>query len=389
MLNDSLRVELDQIRTNGLYRSLREVSSPQGREIILDGKKVLNFCSNDYLGLAADQRLAIAAQVSMTRSGFGSGASRLVCGNMTEHVRLEKEIAQHKKTEAALVFSSGYMANVGVITALCSREDIIFSDRLNHASILDGSVMSRAELQRYPHNDMAALEDMLARAPGSRRKLIVTDTVFSMDGDVAPLKELVRLAKTHGAWLMVDEAHAYGVFGPTGAGLVEAEGLGNDVLIQMGTLSKAAGSFGAYVAGSQELIDYLINSARSFIYSTAMPPAVAAASRVAVKIIHDEPGRRERLHRNADRLRGELQKLGFDTLKSASPIIPVVVGGSDRAVELSKQLLERGVFVSAIRPPTVPKGAARLRVTVTAAHTQEDIDRCLEAFASVRDRGGS
>jgi 8-amino-7-oxononanoate synthase len=388
-MRDVLRKELAQIRTNGLYRSLREVASPQGREIVLDGKKVLNFCSNDYLGLSADQRLAIAAQVSMTRSGFGSGASRLVCGNMTEHVRLEKEIAQHKKTEAALVFSSGYMANVGAITALCGREDVIFCDKLNHASILDGCVMSRAELRRYPHKDLAALEEMLSQAQGFRRKLIVTDTVFSMDGDVAPLKELVRLAKMHGAWLMVDEAHAYGVFGPTGAGLVEAEGLGNDVPIQMGTLSKAAGSFGAYVAGSQELIDYLINSARSFIFTTAMPPAVAAASRIAVRIIQEETGRRERLRRNTDHLRGELQKLGFDTLQSVSPIIPVMVGEAERALELSKKLLERGIFVSAIRPPAVPKGTARLRVTVTAAHTQDDILRCVKAFSEIKERSGA
>jgi 8-amino-7-oxononanoate synthase len=385
----ALKQELDEIKANGLFRSIREVSSPQGREIVLDGKKVLNFCSNDYLGLSADPRLSAAAQQAMAEHGFGSGASRLVCGNSDEHVQLERELAQFKKTEAALVFSSGYMANVGILSALCGRGDIIFSDKLNHASIVDGCILSRAELRRYPHNDIAALEDSLAKARDFRRKLIVTDTVFSMDGDRAPLKALARLAKEYDAWLMVDEAHAFGVFGPMGAGLVEEEDLGNDVPVQMGTLSKAAGSFGAYVAGSHELIDFLINTARSFIFTTALPPAVAAASRVALQIIREEPERRELLLRNAERLRQELQSLGFDTLQSLSPIIPVVVGEAEAAVDFSRRLLERGIFVSAIRPPTVPKGTARLRVTVTAAHTDEDIARCCEAFAGIRDKVGA
>jgi 8-amino-7-oxononanoate synthase len=276
------------------------------------------------------------------------------------------------------------MANVGVLSALCGREDIILSDKLNHASIVDGALLSRAELRRYPHNDVAALEDMLSKAHGFRRRLIVTDAVFSMDGDIAPLKDLAQLAREYNAWLMVDEAHAFGVFGPDGAGLVAELGLGHEVDIQMGTLSKAAGSFGAYVAGPRELIDHLINNARSFIYSTAMPPAVAAASRVALRIIREEPELRVRLRQNADRLRAELQGLGFNTLQSLSPIIPVVVGETPEALDLSQRLLERGIFVSAIRPPTVPKGTARLRVTVTAAHTEEDIARCVEAFAGMQ-----
>ena len=382
-MRSALRQELDKIKTGGLYRSLREVSSPQGREIVLDGNRVLNFCSNDYLGLSADPRLLAAAQQSLAQRGFGSGSARLVCGNSDEQVLLEKELARFKKTEAALVFSSGYMANVGILSALCGREDVIFSDKLNHASIVDGCVLSRAELWRYPHRDIIALEGLLAKASGFRRKLIVTDTVFSMDGDIAPLKDLVRLAKEYDAWLMVDEAHAFGIFGPTGGGRVEEEGLGQDVPIQMGTLSKAAGSYGAYVAGSEELIDLLINTARSFIFTTALPPAVAAASRTALRIIQEEPERRERLRRNADRLRRELQRLGFDTLERVSPIIPVVVGEAEAAVDLSRRLLERGIFVSAVRPPTVPQGSARLRVTVTAAHTEDDITRCVEAFAGV------
>ena len=334
--------------------------------------------------MSADTRLSAAAQEALLRRGFGSGASRLVCGNSDEHLQLEQELARFKKTEAALVFNCGYMANVGIMSALCGREDVILSDRLNHASIVDGAVLSRAEFRRYPHKDVNTLEDMLRKVSGFRRRLIVTDTVFSMDGDIAPLRDLVRLAKAHNAWLMVDEAHACGVFGPTGAGLVEELGLGDDVPVQMGTLSKAAGSFGAYVAGSRELIDYLINTARSFIFTTALPPAVAAASRAALRIIRDEPERRERLRRNADLLRRELQGLGFDTLESVSPVIPVVVGKAEEAVGLSQRLLERGIFVSAIRPPTVPKGTARLRVTVTAAHTEEDLARCVEAFKEIR-----
>jgi 8-amino-7-oxononanoate synthase len=384
-MRSALKPELDKIKANGLYRSLREVSAPQGREIVLEGNKVLNFCSNDYLGLSADPRLSAAAQKAMAERGFGSGSARLVCGNSDEHVQLEKELARFKKTASALVFSSGYMANVGVLSALCGREDIIFSDKLNHASILDGCVLSRAELKRYPHRDVNTLAGLLSKAHGFRRKLIVTDTVFSMDGDVAPIKDLVRLARESDAWLMVDEAHAFGIFGPTGAGLVEEAGLGQDVPIQMGTLSKAVGSFGAYVAGSAELIDLLVNTARSFIFTTALPPAVAAASRAALRIIREEPERRVRLRRNADRLRRELQGLGFDTLESVSPIIPIVVGEAEQAVDLSRRLLERGIFVSAIRPPTVPQGSARLRVTVTAAHTEDDLTRCIEAFAGLQN----
>jgi 8-amino-7-oxononanoate synthase len=290
-----------------------------------------------------------------------------------------------KKTEAALVFSSGYMANAGIISALVGRDDVVFSDRLNHASIVDGIVLSRAELKRYPHNDVGALEELLAKATGARRRLIVTDTVFSMDGDVAPLKEIALLAKKYGAWFMVDEAHAFGVLGPTGCGLIEELGLETDVDIQMGTLSKAAGSFGAYAAGPRELIDHLVNTARSFIFTTGLPPAIAAASRAALTIMREEPGRRERVLRSAQRLRTGLRQFGFDTLQSVTPIIPVAIGEATRAVEFSKQLLERGVFVQAIRPPTVPQGTARLRVTVTAAHTDDDIARCLEVFKGVRN----
>ncbi len=382
-MNNALRQELDILEADGLRRSLRPLASAQGRQIMLDGREVLNFCSNDYLGLAADPRLAAAAQKAMARYGFGSGASRLVCGDMDEHEALEEEIALFKGTAAALLFSSGYMANTGIVPSLVGREDAVFSDRLNHASIVDGIVLSRAHLYRYPHVDMNALDEMLAKAT-ARRKLIVTDTVFSMDGDIAPLKEIVALAKKHQAWLMVDEAHAFGLLGPTGAGCAEALGLEADIDVQMGTLSKATGSYGAYAAGSVELRNFLINTARSFIFTTALPPAVAAASRAALVIMREEPWRRAKVMDNARLMREGLQKAGFDTLKSATPIIPVMVGAAADASAISRKLLSAGIFVAAIRPPTVPKGAARLRVTVTAAHTEDDINRCIEAFKHAR-----
>ncbi len=382
-----LDAQLKDLQARGLRRTLREVQSPQGREITVDGRKVLNFCSNDYLGLANDGRVKAAAIASVGKDGFGSGASRLVCGNMSVYARLEERLAALKKTEACLLFSSGYMANTGIIPALVGRGDIVFCDRLNHASIMDGIVLSRAELKRYPHADMQALEGDLQRAclpdrqaSGHQRKLIITDSVFSMDGDRAPLKEITDLARRYEAWVMVDEAHAFGVLGPTGMGLVEELGLSNEVQVQMGTLSKAAGCFGAYVCGSAVLKGSLVNHARSFIYTTGLPPSVAAAARAAVDIIVAETGRRERLLDNARYARRGLNKLGFDTMNSTTPIIPVVIGEADRAAAASQKLFEQGIFVGAIRPPTVPANTARLRITVTSEHTKEDLDRLLDAM---------
>ncbi len=384
-MDEILNIELNELRGKGLFRSLRTLSSSQGRMITIDGKEVLNFCSNDYLGLASDRRLQEAVVRATFQYGVGSGASRLVCGNSAEHEALERDIAVLKKTETALVFNSGYAANTGIITALVGRDDVVFSDKLNHASIVDGIVLSRAELKRYPHCDVAALSDLLEKTKTTGRKLIVTDTVFSMDGDIAPLKEIAALARRYGAWLMVDEAHAFGVFGACGAGLVERMGLEGQVDIQMGTLSKAAGVSGAYVAGSNTLRDYLVNHARSFIYTTAQPPALAAAAREAVRIIRDEPLRRERLLKNADHLREGIRFLGFDTLNSQSPIIPLVLGEADKALLWSKEFFKRGIFVSAIRPPTVPEHTARLRVTITAGHTSEDLTRFLDVLRSVKE----
>lgn len=378
-----LEQHLKQLDSQSMMRHLRQVQGAQSRQIVIDGQKVLNFCSNNYLGLADDPRIIQAAKSALDQSGFGSGASRLVCGSMTQHHELEGKIATFKKTQAALVFSSGYMANTGSIPALFDREDVIFSDRLNHASIIDGILLSRAKLQRYQHNDMKSLEDLLKESAGFKKRLIVTDAVFSMDGDIANLKEIVRLAKQYEAYVMVDEAHSFGIFGTNGAGLVEQEGLSDQVDIQMGTLSKAAGCFGAYVVGSRLLCDYLVNHARSFIYTTAIPPNLAAAASVAIDIMAQDRPRRIKVLENANYLRAGLAKLGFDTLNSTTPIIPVILKDAARALTVSKQLLEQGIFVQAIRPPTVPANTARLRVTVMATHTKDDLDKLLDSMGAL------
>ncbi|MBI4308895.1 MAG: 8-amino-7-oxononanoate synthase [Candidatus Omnitrophica bacterium] len=385
MNQDWLTDHLEDLQQKNLRRHLRTCSSPQSSRTTIDGKEVINFCSNDYLGLANDPRLYSAASRAMAQYGFGAGASRLVCGNMAPHEELETALADLKKTQSALVFNSGYAANTGAISALFGRGDIIFADKFNHASIVDGIILSRAEFKRYPHGDMQALEEALKQSTGYKKRLIVTDSVFSMDGDAAPLNTIVALARRYDAWVMVDEAHAFGVLGENGGGLAEAMGLGADIDIQMGTLSKAAGCLGAYVCGGKELREYLINHARSFIYTTAMPPALAAAARCAVGIIGGPEGqqRREQLKSNAGYIRTGLKALGFDTMNSNTPIIPVLVKNAARAVAMSGRLLEQNIFVQAMRPPTVPVYAARLRVTVTATHTKEDLDCLLEGMKSL------
>ncbi len=375
--------EVVLLKAQGLTRRLRRQEGAQGREITIDGRKVLNFCSNDYLGLADDPRLKEAAVQTIGREGLGAGASRLVCGNMLAHQRLEGAIARFKAAEACLLFSTGYMANVGIISSIFGREDIVFCDRLNHASIIDGILLSQARLRRYPHRDMQALEAMLQEASGFKKKGIITDSVFSMDGDIAPLNEIVRLARTYDCIVMIDEAHALGVMGENGRGLAEHCGVEDQIDIAMGTLSKAAGSFGAYCCGSAELIAFLVNKARSFIYTTGMPPAIAAASMRAIEIIQGEPARRQRLWENTGYMKAALKSAGWDTLGSQTPIIPIVVGDPEVAVAFSDRLLEEGVFVSAIRPPTVPQDTARLRLTVTAAHTREDLDYAVGKLKAV------
>jgi len=302
---------------------------------------------------------------------------------MGAHEKLEKELAVFKNTESALAYSSGYMANTGIIPALIDRDSVVLSDRLNHASIVDGIVLSRAKLLRYPHADLQALEEMLKNISAGKRKLIVTDTVFSMDGDKAPLEGIVDLAYRYETILMVDEAHGFGVLGTHGGGLVEELGLEKDVDVQMGTLSKAAGCFGAYACGTKALREYLINKSRSFIYTTGMPPALAEAARVSLQIIRQGDQLRQQLHQNAECVRVGLKAMGFDTMNSSTPIIPLLVRDSQQAVSMSKQLLQQGIFVQAIRPPTVPMGEARLRLTVMATHTPEDLDQLLNVIRTL------
>ncbi len=366
-----------------MRRHLRSQGGPQSRELTVEGRNVLNFCSNNYLGLADDPRLQEAAIESIREEGFGSGASRLVCGNMPAHERLEQAIARFEGAQDCLLFNSGYMANVGIISSVFGREDIIFSDRLNHASILDGILLSQARFKRYPHKDTEALEKMLQSATGFKKRGIITDSVFSMDGDIAPLDEIVGLAKRYGCLVMIDEAHALGVMGKGGRGLAEHFAVEDQVDIRMGTLSKAAGSFGAYCCGSKALISFLVNKARSFIYTTGMPPSVAAASMMAMEIIGQDFSLRERLWQNTRYLREKIVRLGFDTMDSQTPIIPILLGRCDLAVEFSQRLFEKGIWVSAIRPPTVPPKTARLRLTVTAAHTKEDLDFLIEGLQIV------
>jgi len=378
-----LKKDLAQMAALGLRRALKSVDSPQGTTIVLNGREVLNFSSNDYLGLSNDARLKRAVVEAIEQYGLGAGASRLICGNMRAHEELEAQLALFKKSESALVFSSGYMANTGTISALMGRNDIVLSDKLNHASIIDGIILSRAKFLRYPHADVQALEGMLRTSDPTQRKLIVTDSVFSMDGDKAPLKEIVDLARRYEAMVMVDEAHGIGVLGAHGGGLVEELGLQDQVDIQMGTLSKAVGVLGAYVCGTSLLREYLINKSRAFIYTTALPPALAHAAGVALQIIQQDDRLRGQLIDNAQYLLAGLKSLGLDTMNSSTPIIPVLVKDPARAMDISRYLLKQGIFVQAIRPPTVPVNTARLRLTVTATHARDDLDRLLDALRTI------
>jgi 8-amino-7-oxononanoate synthase len=346
----------------------------------IDGRELIHFGSNDYLGLAADPRLAQAATEAVAHDGWGSGASPLVTGHTTAHQRLAQRLAEFEGVEAALVFSSGFAANAGAIAALVGPGDVVYCDRKNHASLFDGCRLSRADVRVYPHADCTRLASLLSESQKHRRRLIVTDGLFSMDGDLAPLAALAELAARHNAMLMVDEAHATGVFGISGRGICEHLGVEDGVPIRIGTLSKALGSIGGFVAGSQSLIDWLVNRARPYVFSTAAPPATAAASLAAINIIHDEPQRRQRLLARADALREELIRQGWNIGTSASQIIPLVVGDAERAVKMSTELHDRGIFLPAIRPPTVPDGEACLRISLTANHTDEMIAKLLAAL---------
>lgn len=386
MIGSFLTETLNDLQQRGLYRTMREMTGPQGAHITISGREVLNFCSNNYLGLASDSRLKEAAKQAIEQEGFGSGASRLVCGNMLAHQKLEEKLAQFKGMESAITFSTGYMVNIGIISSLFGRGDVIFADRLNHASLIDGILLSQVEFKRYPHCDMEGLETMLRNSSGFKKRAIITDSVFSMDGDLAPLKEIVDLAQKYDCSVMIDEAHALGVFGAKGEGLAHHLGLQDKIDIQMGTLSKAAGSFGAYCCGSKELISFLINKARSFIYTTALPPSVAAVSMRAIEIIEKEEDLRKTLWGKTEYVKKHLKDLGFNTMNSASPIIPILVKDSIVALEFSQRLLEEGIFISAIRPPTVPVNTARLRLTVMATHSREDLEYLVEKIEKIGEK---
>ena len=376
--------ELAALERQSLRRHPAVRQGRQAARASLGQRELVHFSSNDYLGLAADPRLAAAVREVLASEGWGSGASPLVSGYSQLHQRLEEELARFEGTEAALLFGSGFAANAGCVAALVGPGDAIYSDRKNHASLWDGCRLSRADVRVYPHGDWRHLEQQLAQSQRYRRRLIVTDSLFSMDGDLAPLAELVELAERYEAMLMIDEAHATGVFGPQGRGVAEQLGLEDRIPIRVGTLSKALGAIGGFVAGSRALIEWLVNRARPYIFSTASPAACAAAARAALQIVIEEPQRRVGLLEQAASLRTALQEQGWRLGPSASQIIPLIVGEPEEALRLSRALHERGFFVPAIRPPTVPEGEACLRISLTAGHTPEMIAGLLDALAGLR-----
>ncbi|MBT8441063.1 MAG: 8-amino-7-oxononanoate synthase [Gammaproteobacteria bacterium] len=385
---DDIETTLTRLDKRGLYRRRRVVDSALSRTMVLDGREVLNFCSNDYLGLASDPRVAAAFAAGIERWGVGSGASHLICGHTSAHHELEEALADFTGRERALLFSTGYGANVGTINALVSKRDAVFEDRLNHASLLDGGWISRATFNWYEHCDARDLEARLGSLQDDAgRTLIVSDGTFSMDGDMCPIDDLVSVARRAGAWLMIDDAHGIGVHGAEGTGLVDPERFDTqDVPVLMATLGKAFGTFGAFVAGDESLIEYLVQRARNYIYTTALPSAVAVATLASLDIVRSEEWRRAHLNELIERFRSGAHQLGLDLMPSSTPIQPILIGDSGRAMSVSRALEERDILITAIRPPTVPQGTARLRVTLTAAHTADDIDRLLEALSDVIDQ---
>ncbi|PRR84572.1 8-amino-7-oxononanoate synthase [Clostridium vincentii] len=368
--------KIKKTKEKGLYRELRYIETAQTPRVKIKEKDLILLGSNNYLGLCDDSRLKKVAIDAINKYGVGSGGSRLTTGSYDIHKELEEKIASFKGTEDSLVFNTGYMANIGIITSLCDRNSVIFCDRLNHASIIDGCRLSGAKLIRYKHCDINDLLDKINKYKGSNN-LIVTDGVFSMDGDIAPLPDIVKIAKRHTIMTMVDDAHATGILGKKGSGTSSYFGLENEIDIMMGTLSKAAASEGGFVAGKKDLIDYLRNYARSFIYSTALSPSTIAVSIKALEIIEKDDERRVKLLKMSDWFQKELEIAGFNLIRTKTPIIPIMVGEADKAVEFSKGLLEAGVYIPAIRPPSVPEGTSRLRISLMATHSQQDLEEAL------------
>jgi len=383
-----LREELAELDAAGALQRPRTLEGRQGARARYDGREIVNLASNNYLGLAAHPRMAEAASKAAAEYGAGTGAVRTIAGQMTMHRELERRFADFKGAEDALLFQSGFTANAGTVAAVLGKEDVIVSDELNHASIIDGARLSRASINVYPHKDVEAADRLLESTAGARRQLLITDGVFSMDGDIAPLPALVEIAERHGAIMMVDDAHASGVLGDGGRGTVDHFGLHGRVDIQVGTLSKAIGVLGGFVAGPSHLIDWLLNRGRPLLFSTSPPPAVVAACIAALDILRDEPERIARLWSNTRLFKEGLSSLGFDTGISETPITPVIAGEAPAAQDLSRGLWDEGVFTPAIVFPTVPPGRARVRTIVTADHSESDLGRALEAFESVGSRLG-
>lgn len=373
--------ELKTLKEKNLYRRFRVLEEHEGTRAIFEGRKILLFCSNDYLGLSRHPRVIRAAQNALKIYGAGAGAARLISGTTEAHVALEKKLAQTKGKESALVFATGFLANLGILTAFAGEKDVIIMDKLCHASLIDGARLSKAELRVFPHKNYEKCEELLRGARGARRRILVTETVFSMDGDRADLKTLVRLKEKHKAMLVIDDAHGTGVLGTHGRGAAQADGLSKKIDIIMGTLSKALGGLGGFVAADKVMTDYLVNFARPFIFATALPSVLCEAAREALCVIEAEPALREKLLENIDGVYQALTSVGLSIAKPESAILPVLVGDEGKATKIFERLLAQGVFIPAVRYPTVPKGKARLRVTVSAAHTSQDIEMLRKAFA--------
>ncbi len=378
-LHTELAAELAVLETRGLRRTRRVMSTPQSARVIVDGREYTAFCSNDYLGLAADPRLAAAVRAGVDRYGVGAGASHLILGHSAAHHELEAALAAFTGLPRALLFSTGYMANMGIVSALAGRGDAVFADRLNHASLNDAVLVSRAAFKRYAHGDMAALARLLENTK-ARRRLVITDAVFSMDGDLAPVPELLALCEQYDAYLLLDDAHGFGVLGARGQGVLEHFVVSSPRIIYMATLGKAAGVSGAFVAGDAAVIETLIQRARPYIYTTATPPLLAQALLASLPLIAEEGWRRERLRELITQLKQQLAGFPLQLMPSITPIQPLLVGGNDAALDLSAHLAAQGLLVPAIRPPTVPQGTARLRISLSAAHTADDVARLTAAL---------
>lgn len=387
MKNDpsSIKTFLSERKKQHLYRTVKVSQSAQHPMMIIDGKECLNFCSNDYLGLANHPDIVNAFKKAADKYGVGSGAAHLINGHSEEHHKLEEALAEFTGRDKALLFSNGYMANMGVISALLDRGDYLYQDRLNHASLIDAGLLSKAKMKRFKHNDTADLNRLYAKNnTSSVNSMIVTDGVFSMDGDEAPIRNLAEIAKKQDAWLMVDDAHGFGVLGEHGAGLLEQEDLNQtDVPVLMATLGKACGTSGAFVAGNEDLIEYLKQTARTFIYTTAMPPSIAAATLISLKLIKEESWRREKLAGLIKQFKLGANQLGVELMESNTAIQPILIGSTEDALKVSLALSEQGILVTAIRPPTVPDGLSRLRVTFSANHTEENVNQLLNALENV------